>query len=239
MGYECLLTGLPVLNLSEASPMSDEALQEQLKETLKERDQEELALIDMTSDDPIVTDLMSKYDDTIIGQPAWWDEVHEVLSEEDLRTQILYEYGRTHGCRFVRAWYAFNQDVNNILAAAICRKHGFDVRNVIVGTNEVAEILRKNLPQKDFGLAGVVDNLQEILSLVESENLMEREKQLDALRFVWLEDKTRFVDFSIENVLAYRLQLKMMNRWAILTVEQGEKVFRDLVADMKRGVKLD
>ena len=29
MGYECLLTGLPVLNLSEASPMSDEALQEQ------------------------------------------------------------------------------------------------------------------------------------------------------------------------------------------------------------------
>ena len=31
----------------------------------------------------------------------------------------------------------------------------------------------------------------------------------------------------------------MLNRWAVLTVEQGEQVFRELVAGMKKGIKLD
>lgn len=219
--------------------MTDEALLTLLGETLKEKDLESLALLNMRSDDPVILELCAQYDDTIIGQPAWWEDVREQLSEEDLRTQVLYEYGRTHGARFVRDWYAFNQDVNNVLAAAICRKHGLDVRKVIVGTNEVAQILRKGLTQKDFGLGGILDNLQEILALVEINNLMEREKAMDALRFMWLEEKTRFVHFSVENVLAYWLQNKMLNRWAVLTVEEGEKVFREMVADMKKGVKLD
>ena len=30
----------------------------------------------------------------------------------------------------------------------------------------------------------------------------------------------------------------MLDRWSLLTVEQGEKVFRELVADMKKGIKL-
>jgi hypothetical protein len=47
------------------------------------------------------------------------------------------------------------------------------------------------------------------------------------------------VHFSVENVLAYWLQNKMLNRWSVLTVEEGEKVFREMVADMKKGVKLD
>jgi hypothetical protein len=38
--------------------------------------------------------------------------------------------------------------------------------------------------------------------------------------------------------LAYYLQAEMLNRWAVLTVEQGEQVFRELVAGMKRGINL-
>lgn len=239
MGYEFLLSGLPELTANSAAPMSDEALLELLRETLKEQDLRELELLDMQNNNEVVLDLLTRYDDSIIDQPIWWDDVRDVLSEEDLRSQILYEYGRHHGCRFVREWYAFNQDVNNVMAATVCRKHGFDVRKAIVGTNEVAAILRKNPAQKDFGLAAYLDNLNEIIAVAEEENLMERERKLDALRFIWLEDRTRFVDFSIENVLAYRLQTKMLNRWVGLTLEEGEKIFRELVADMKKGIKLD
>jgi len=31
----------------------------------------------------------------------------------------------------------------------------------------------------------------------------------------------------------------MLHRWSILTVEEGEKIFRELVADMKKGVNLE
>ena len=140
--------------------------------------------------------------------------------------------------RFVREWFGFNQDMNNVLVASICRKHSFDVRKAIVGHNEVADILRTHTQQKDFGLSGVMDNLQDILDLAAIDNLMEREKRTDALRFAWLEDKTRFYVFSIELVLAYYLEAGMLQRWSALTVEQGEQVFRAMVADMKKGVQL-
>ena len=238
MGYECLLAGLPDLKAGGEAPMSMGDLLTLFGETLSEKDLHLLDVLRMPSDAPEVLDLIAQYDETIIGQPTWWEDAREVLSEADLRTQVLYEIGLTSKNHFIRKWFAFNQDMNNVLAATICRRHGFDVRKAIVGHNPVAEILRKDLPQKDFGLAGVMDNLAEVMALVEIDNLMEREKQMDAIRFAWLEEKTLFVDFSLENVLAYYLQAEMLNRWALLTVEQGEKVFRELVSDMKKGIRL-
>lgn len=239
MGYECLMAGLPELKAGGEAPMTMETLLLLLEENLSEKDKPLLDLLRMKSDAPEISELVERYDDSIIDQPDWWENARNTLSEADLRTQLLYEYGLKSKNKFVRKWFAYNQDMNNVLVAAICRKHGFDVRKMIVGQGEVAEILRKNLQQKDFGLGGVMDSLQEIMSLVDIDNLMEREKRMDALRFVWLEEATLFVDFSIENVLAYYLQAKMLNRWSLLTVEQGERVFRELVADMKKGVNLD
>lgn len=239
MGYECLMAGLPELKAGGEAPMTMETLLLLLEENLSEKDKPLLDLLRMKSDAPEISELVERYDDSIIDQPDWWENARNTLSEADLRTQLLYEYGQKSKNKFVRKWFAYNQDMNNVLVAAICRKHGFDVRKMIVGQGEVAKILRKNLQQKDFGLGGVMDSLQEIMSLVDIDNLMEREKRMDALRFVWLEEATLFVDFSIENVLAYYLQAEMLNRWSLLTVEQGERVFRELVADMKKGVNLD
>lgn len=239
MGYECLMAGLPELKAGGEAPMTMETLLLLLEENLSEKDKPLLDLLRMKSNAPEISELVERYDDSIIDQPDWWENARNTLSEADLRTQLLYEYGQKSKNKFVRKWFAYNQDMNNVLVAAICRKHGFDVRKMIVGQGEVAEILRKNLQQKDFGLGGVMDSLQEIMSLVDIDNLMEREKRMDALRFVWLEEATLFVDFSIENVLAYYLQAEMLNRWSLLTVEQGERVFRELVADMKKGVNLD
>ncbi len=239
MGYECLLAGLPELKAGIDAPMTTEALLLQLDEALSDKDKQLLALLRKKNDDEDILEQIRQYDDTLVGQPDWWEEARQRMSEEDLRTQVLYEQGLRCKNRFVRAWYTYNRDMNNVMVATICRKHGFDVTKMIVGRGAVADILRKNLPQKDFGLGGVLDDVQDIMSLVEVENLMEREKRMDALRFQWLENATLYIDFSIENVLAYYLQIEMLNRWSVLTVEQGEKVFRELVADMKKGISLD
>ena len=141
--------------------------------------------------------------------------------------------------RFVRDWFEFNRDMNNVLVAQICRKHGFDVKLQIVGEGEMAEQLRTHATQKDFGLNELSGDYQAILALAQIEDLMEREKAMDAIRFEWLQERTEFDFFSPEMVFAYYLEAVMLHRWSILTVEEGEKVFRSLVAEMKKGVKLD
>jgi len=149
------------------------------------------------------------------------------------------EQGLQSPNRFVRAWFGFNQDMNNVLVAQICRKHGFDPKQQIVGQGEVAEHLRTHTTQKDFGLGEVMDEYQEILALAQIENLMDREKAIDAIRFEWLQSRTEFDYFSAEMVFAYYLEAVMLHRWSILTVEEGEKIFRELVSEMKKGIKLD
>lgn len=164
------------------------------------------------------------------------------LSAKDLeQLSILKKHVRSGACRFVRDWQDFNRDLNNVLTAHICRKHGLDPRKNIIGDNEVAQQLKRPESQKskDFGLTGTIDSLPEILAVAEIENLMDREKHIDALRFLWLEERTRMIFFSLENVLAYYLMNEMLCRWDILTVEKGEKVFRDIVAEMKSGIKFE
>lgn len=164
------------------------------------------------------------------------------LSAKDLeQLSILKKHVRSGACRFVRDWQDFNRDLNNVLTAHICRKHGLDPRKNIIGDNELALQLKRSESQKlkDFGLTGTIDSLPEILAVAEIENLMDREKHIDALRFLWLEERTRMIFFSLENVLAYYLMNEMLCRWDILTVEKGEKVFRDIVAEMKSGIKFE
>jgi hypothetical protein len=164
------------------------------------------------------------------------------LSAKDLeQLSILKKHVRSGACRFVREWQDFNRDLNNVLTAHICRKHGLDPRKNIIGDNELALQLKRPESQKlkDFGLTGTIDSLPEILAVAEIENLMDREKHIDALRFLWLEERTRMIFFSLENVLAYYLMNEMLCRWDILTVEKGEKVFRDIVAEMKSGIKFE
>ena len=242
MGYECLLAGLPDLKAGADSPITMEGLLELLDESMKPSDKKLLTQLRMTVDDPQIDALVARYDDEDVPEsdkPEWWASARTILSDADVRAMLMYEIGLHSNNAFVRAWYAFNQDMNNIMVAAICRKHGFDVKKMIVGNNEVAETLRTHTTQKDFGLSEVMDNFQEILALATIDNLMEREKRMDALRFEWLQDKTYFDIFSTEQVLAYYLQAAMLHRWSLLTVEQGEQVFREMVADMKKGIKID
>ena len=233
MGYEYLIAGFEDIALSERVQTSEEKLLELLDEHLSASDKELLALLRRRNDDEAILALLE--DDAVQDRKAELS-----LSDEDFRTQLLYEQGMKCRNKFVREWFAYNMDVNNVLAAAVALKHDMDVQKVIVGDNEVAQELRKGGSLgKNARLAALVPDLREVVEIAEIGNLLDREKRIDALRWQWLEDRTLFEVFNIEAVLAYYLKASILHRWDNLTVEEGEKVFRDLVADMKKGVKLD
>ena len=187
------------------------------------------------SDAPIS---IEKLDELLDEQLRGSDKTMLDLLRKPIDEETL-ELGLKAKNRFIREWFAFNRDMNNVLVAQICRKHGFDVKQKIVGEGEVADQLRTHTTQKDFGLNELSGDFTAILALAQIEDLMQREKAMDAVRFEWLHDRTEFDFFSPEMVFAYYLEALMLHRWSILTVEEGERIFRELVADMKKGIKLD
>ena len=232
MSYEYLIAGFEEIALNERPQTSAEQLQELLDEHLSASDKALLELLRRKNDDPAILELLE--DDAVLDRKAELS-----LSDEDFRTQLLYEQGLKSRNKFVREWFAYNRDVNNVLAAAVAIKHGLDVQKVIVGDDEVAQELRKGgTLGKNARLETLVPDLKEVVAISEITDLLDREKHIDALRWQWLEDRTLFEVFTIEAVLAYYLKATILHRWDNLTVEQGEQVFRAMVADMKKGVKL-
>lgn len=229
MQYHYLLAGLDDLQLGQNSKLPYEDLLRLLEEQMSPSDFKLIGLLRKKNDDPDILALME--DDAVL------DRFHETsLSEEDFRTQLLYEQGTRCRNKFVSAWFSFNLNLNNVLAAAVCLKHGYDPEKVIVGDNEVAQLLRKGNMLKNANLAALLPDLKEMVAVSERDNLLDREKHIDALRWQWIEETTRFKYFEVDNVLAYYLQAEILHRWDDLTREQGEKIFRALLADMKKDI---
>lgn len=230
MQYHYLLAGLDDLQLGQKSHLPFNNLIELFEEQMPASDFAYIKLLQKRSDDADIMALMQ--DDAV------QDRFHETsLSEEDFRTQLLLEKGMKAKRKFVRKWFEFNLNLNNVLAASVCQRHGYDPQEVIVGNNEVAQLLRKGGVAKNANLAAVLPELKDIIAVSEMADLLDRERHIDALRWQWLEEQTRFKYFQIDNVLAYYLQAEILHRWDELTREQGEQIFRALLADLKKDVK--
>ena len=161
----------------------------------------------------------------------------ETAYKEELLATLYYDYGMKCRNKFVSRWFEFSLNLNNILTAYTCRKHGWDIKSATVGHNEVAETIRKNPNARDFGLKGVFDDYDEIASIAEMTDLMEREQRIDAIKWQWIEEQTFFEHFSIEKVLSFWLKCEMVHRWDGLDTEKGKSVFKGLLQEMKKGIE--
>lgn len=140
------------------------------------------------------------------------------------------------GNEFVSSWFELNLNLNNVLTAVTCRKHGLDKTDRIVGDTETSRLLRTS-SARDFGLGAEIEYLPEALRIAEEPNLFQREKRLDQLKWKWLDEATFFKTFTIEAVLSYLLEVELISRWSALDKTLGERVFRDMIGGMKVSSK--
>ena len=156
---------------------------------------------------------------------------------EDRLAALYYEYAMKCKNKFVSSWFAFNLTMNNILVALTARKFKMDIAPLIVGDTEVCEALRTS-GARDFGLTGEVDFLDQLVKISETEELVEREKKIDQLRWNWMEEATFFNYFTVERLFVFLLQLEMMERWISLDKEKGNQLFRSIIATLKDEVQI-
>ena len=76
------------------------------------------------------------------------------------------------------------------------------------------------------------------MKIVATEDPVAKEKAIDAFKWMWLDDATFFDPFSIEAVFAYLVKLDMLERWAILDVEEGKKTFRSIIENLRKSAQV-
>ncbi|MFA7493752.1 MAG: DUF2764 family protein [Proteiniphilum sp.] len=156
---------------------------------------------------------------------------------EDLISSLYADYGMGVRNSLIAGWFEMNLNIGNILSALFARKYGMDVIQVVVGNNEIANLIRENANARDFGISRELDYYDDLLRIAEEPDIYERERKIDKFRWNWLEDNTLFDYFNIEYIFAYLCKLRILERWVSLNAEEGERVFRELITQLKNEIQ--
>ena len=150
--------------------------------------------------------------------------------------EIIYQFYNYVICNcrnaFVRRWYELNLDINNILTAVLARQQGWSVGDFIKGDNEVTEMIREN-KTRDFDLSHEFDYVKDLMKIVDEPDPVDKERMIDSMKWLWLDEYTFFDPFNFEALFAYFCKLKIKERWARLDVEQGKATFENIIENLR------
>lgn len=161
----------------------------------------------------------------------------EVVLLDNILTGLYFSYASKCKNKFIQDWFSFNQILNNLFIAFTARKHNFDYKSQLIGDDVLTEQIKES-NARDFGLSGTIDYLNSITRLVDEDDLAIREKQLDQIRWSWLDEKSFFHYFSIERIFVFLQQIVMVERWLLLDKEEGNKYFRKIIDSLRGEVQL-
>ncbi len=260
--YYCFLAGLPDLFLDESEVNFSLAdFKSTLKEELVPADYQLVQLLFLPYDHKnLLNVLQENYEqfdelgnftmeeleeeeDAAILPQYMYDFINQYKTDaksrtlkqwENYLTGLYYIHAIQSGNQFLTDWFTFERNVTNILTGLTCRNFDKNPEEEIIGTDEVAEAVR-NSSAKDFGLSAELDYNSQVLNITEKDNLLNREKSLDQLKWDQINELTLFHYFSTEVVLAYTLKIQMIYRWMQLDVETGKEMFKQMIDELKES----
>ncbi|MCR5312750.1 MAG: DUF2764 domain-containing protein [Bacteroidaceae bacterium] len=148
-----------------------------------------------------------------------------------------WEFVKSAKSDIVSAWAELNINLSNILAALIARTQEWDAADYLVGDNEINDIIRTS-KAKDYDLSKELDYVPAIMQIMACDDPVEKEKKIDALRWVWLDNMTFFNSFSMDAVFAYLCKVRMHERWRILDPVYGKQRFEEIIENLRKEVQV-
>lgn len=134
--------------------------------------------------------------------------------------------------RFLRQWSEFDRNARNIAAALAARAAGRPVEEVVVGGGDVAEQLRRS-SAADFGLRGELSYVEPLIAaLSDEENLVEKERKIDLVRWNEAVELATFDYFNINTILSYLVRIDIVARWSVLDERRGRELLARLMAEL-------
>jgi len=151
------------------------------------------------------------------NEPIWSD-----MSWENQLTRLYFDYALSQTQGFLHEWFRFERDLRNILAGWNSREYQVELEGQLIGQNEVTQAIER-AHSRDFGLSRDVEFLDKLEQALERDNLLERERAIDYIKWNFITYLNTFHYFSTEVVLGYFLRFILLDRWLQLSAERGKE----------------
>ncbi len=159
------------------------------------------------------------------------EDEEEIVDVERALWESYYAAAEHSSDRFLREWSRFDRRLRDIVAAYTARRKGMDIAGVVVGDDAVTDRL-KNDYTPDFGLKGTFDKVDELISILDSDEMLSKERRLDELRWDKVDDITVFDYFNIDFILGYLVKVSIICRWMVLDKEAGRQMLDRLIEQL-------
>ena len=83
----------------------------------------------------------------------------------------------------------------------------------------------------------MLEYFEQVLRISEIEELVER-KEVDLLKWNWMEDAVFFNYFTVERIFVFLLKLEMIGRWISMDKEKGSELFRQIIDKLKDEIQI-
>lgn len=143
-----------------------------------------------------------------------------------------YSYLLGSDNEFVRELALFKRNFGNILLAMNGRKHHISIENALIGDDDITTALKKSR-SRDFGLSNEVTDMEKLIQIFETENILDRELKFDTYIWQFLDESTFFNYFTIERIIAFVQKLFIAERWYLLDKEKGQQMFNQLLEELQ------
>lgn len=159
------------------------------------------------------------------------DGIDIAKSYEKNLWEAYYAECEKSDCRFIREYMRFDRTLRNISAAFVARRTGLPIAPYLVGSDEITNALSHS-SASDFGLRGEITYVESVISLLEEENILEKEQEFDEIRWKEIEEITVFDYFTIDKLLAYLAKANIIQRWVSLNREVGQKMLERMLGEL-------
>ena len=172
------------------------------------------------------------------------EEAETIDTNHRFETELFaayYALCAQKGDRFLKAWSEFDRTLRNVTAAVTARAANRAVEDVTVGEGDVVEQLKRS-SAADFGLRGELPYIDGVIAAVNDEqNLVEKERKIDLIRWNEAEELATFDYFDINAILSYLVRVHIVARWSRLDPKVGRELFERLMQtlDGRRAIRKD
>ncbi len=151
------------------------------------------------------------------------------LQIEHRLAEGYYSWIMAAGSPFLKAFTQLKYNIKNLVAFIKAGEHGKEQERFITGSSDHAAHLR-NYPGRSLVSDPEFEFFDEIISYSNSSSFAEEESLYDRLLWQQADDMTFFEDFSIDRILGYLQQMRILARWSPLDKKSGEEKLRAIVS---------
>ncbi len=162
--------------------------------------------------------------------------LYENVSWENQLIWEFYLYAEGIKNIFLSQWFEFERKLKNVMTALIARKYDHSVEGELIGDDMITSTIRKS-HARDFGIANEFPEVETLINILDKTDLIEREKEIDLLKWKHIDQLNTFNYFTIEVIMGYILKTEMVDRWLQLNDETGREMFKKLLDDLKNSFK--